>query len=85
MRTRHADRVANMPTTSAASDAAPKRATTWLLPSADLTSLNSVGIKVAGGGPHQSKTMMLTDLSAGIYFLRLQNEGQRWVTPVFKN
>ena len=64
MRTRYADRVADIPATSAASDADPKRATTWLLPSADLTGLSSLGIKVAGGGPHQSKTMMLKDLSA---------------------
>jgi hypothetical protein len=36
----------------------------WLLPSADRSSLARLGIKAAGGGPHQSKTMMLAELSA---------------------
>ncbi len=64
MRTSHADRVAATLAASDATDSGPTRAVNWLLPSVDHTSLSSFGIKVTGGGPHQSKTMMLTDLSA---------------------
>jgi hypothetical protein len=35
-----------------------------MLPTADHASLARLGIKAEGGGPHQSKTMMLADLSA---------------------
>lgn len=34
----------------------------WFGPDSDLAALAKVGIKLAGGGPHQSKTMMLPDL-----------------------
>jgi hypothetical protein len=36
----------------------------WLSPSVDHTKLTRFGIKVTGGGAHQSKTMMFTELSA---------------------
>ncbi len=36
----------------------------WLVPAMDRAPLAMFGIKAAGGGPHQSKTMMLADLSA---------------------
>jgi hypothetical protein len=36
----------------------------WMLPTVDHASLARLGIKAEGGGPHQSKTMMLADLSA---------------------
>ena len=36
----------------------------WLLPTADRVRLTQLGIKTAGGGPHQSKTMMLADLAS---------------------
>ena len=36
----------------------------WFSPNADPILLASAGIKTAGGGPHQSKTMMLAELSA---------------------
>ena len=35
----------------------------WLTPSADHHALARMGIKAQGGGPHQSKTMMLADLT----------------------
>jgi hypothetical protein len=40
------------------------RAEGWLAPGADRLLLARVGIKAEGGGAHQSKTMMLADLSA---------------------
>jgi hypothetical protein len=36
----------------------------WLLPTADRVRLARLGIKSAGGGPHQSKTMMFADLAS---------------------
>jgi hypothetical protein len=36
----------------------------WIGQAADLDRLRLVGVKVSGGGPHQSKTMMLKELSA---------------------
>jgi hypothetical protein len=36
----------------------------WFLPAADEAQLRIAGIKPCGGGPHQSKTMMLADLTA---------------------
>lgn len=36
----------------------------WLLPTADHVRLTRFGIKFAGGGPHQSKTMMFADLAS---------------------
>jgi hypothetical protein len=36
----------------------------WFAAGADLERLNRAGIKVSGGGVHQSKTMMLTELTA---------------------
>lgn len=36
----------------------------WLLPTADRVRLSQLGIKSAGGGPHQSKTMMFADLAS---------------------
>lgn len=36
----------------------------WLLPTADHVRLTRFGIKSAGGGPHQSKTMMFDDLAS---------------------
>lgn len=36
----------------------------WFAPGADLERLNRAGIKFSGGGVHQSKTMMLTELTA---------------------
>lgn len=36
----------------------------WLLPTADQVRLTRLGIKSAGGGPHQSKTMMFDDLAS---------------------
>jgi hypothetical protein len=35
----------------------------WFGPTADASRMLSVGMKLAGGGPHQSKTMMLAELS----------------------
>jgi hypothetical protein len=35
----------------------------WMLPSLDRAPLGRLGIKAAGGGAHQSKTMMLADLT----------------------
>ena len=35
----------------------------WLSPTADQRALAHVGIKADGGGPHQSKTMMLAELT----------------------
>lgn len=40
------------------------RVDAWLSPGADPAALARAGIKVEGGGVHQSKTMMLRDLSA---------------------
>ena len=58
----------NSPATSPATGEAPGSAESpaggWLLPSLDHTKLTRVGIKTTGGGPHQSKTMMLAELSA---------------------
>lgn len=36
----------------------------WLLPTANRVLLTQLGIKLAGGGPHQSKTMMFADLAS---------------------
>src|SRR5690348_7151444 len=36
----------------------------WFGPTANAKLLLSVGFKMAGGGPHQSKTMMLAEFSA---------------------
>jgi len=36
----------------------------WLLSTTDRVWLTSLGIKIAGGGPHQSKTMMFADLAS---------------------
>jgi len=36
----------------------------WFAPSAQMHVLHATGIKVEGGGPHQSKTMMLAEISA---------------------
>jgi hypothetical protein len=36
----------------------------WFLPPTDEAQLRIAGIKLRGGGPHQSKTMMLADLTA---------------------
>jgi hypothetical protein len=36
----------------------------WFLPLADEAQFGVAGIKLRGGGPHQSKTMMLADLTA---------------------
>lgn len=36
----------------------------WIVPSVDPAVLARVGIKAQGGGPHQSKTMMLAELTA---------------------
>jgi hypothetical protein len=38
--------------------------TGWLLPNVDRTGLTRLGLKTEGGGPHQSKTMMLADLTS---------------------
>jgi hypothetical protein len=35
----------------------------WIMASSDPATLRRLGIKAAGGGPHQSKTMMLAELS----------------------
>lgn len=35
----------------------------WIGQAVDMARLSHVGLKVAGGGPHQSKTMMLKELS----------------------
>jgi hypothetical protein len=35
----------------------------WLTPSIDHEALAKIGVKARGGGPHQSKTMMLAELS----------------------
>ena len=43
---------------------APARPNTpWIAPAADLDALKHYGLKVSGGGPHQSKTMMLQEIS----------------------
>lgn len=44
--------------------AEPDTSNVWLLPTVDRTALRRLGIKADGGGPHQSKTMILTDVSA---------------------
>ncbi len=36
----------------------------WFAPGADFERLNRAGVKVSGGGVHQSKTMMLAELTA---------------------
>ena len=43
--------------------AAPTLSDGWLGASADEDALARMGIKLRGGGPHQSKTMMLTELT----------------------
>ena len=45
----------------------------WLLPTADCVRLGELGVKSAGGGPHQSKTMMFADLSSLFASGRFQN------------
>lgn len=36
----------------------------WIVPRIDRSALLRIGIKVEGGGPHQSKTMMLAELTS---------------------
>ena len=41
----------------------PERPDRWITANADSEAMIRMGIKLAGGGPHQSKTMMLAELS----------------------
>lgn len=51
-------------TQSTAPPVAEARTDSWLSPGGDAAALAHLGIKAAGGGAHQSKTMMLGDFSA---------------------
>ena len=41
----------------------PDQLDRWIMACSDAAALLRLGIKAAGGGPHQSKTMMLAELS----------------------
>jgi hypothetical protein len=45
----------------------------WLLPTADRVRLARLGIRSVGGGPHQSKTMMLADLASLLASGQIEN------------